>query len=74
MFRDSPLSYEASFGETVERVLLSARANENVDGVLLNTVLWITMSTKVLDGVVDVHETNEALHTSRKYDWNATKC
>ena len=58
MFWDSPLSYEASFGETVERVLLSARADENVDGVLLNTVLWIAMGTKVLDRAVDVHETN----------------
>jgi hypothetical protein len=68
------LSHEASFGETIECILFRTRANKNINWVLLSAVTWITMSTKVLDGIVDVNETNKAGGVSRKNDWNTFKC
>ena len=74
MFWDSPLSHEASFGETIERILFRTWTHKNIDWVLLSAVTWITMSTKMLDGVVDVYETYKAGGVSRENDWNTFKC
>lgn len=68
------MSHEASFGKTVECVLFRACGNKYFDGVLISSVTWITMGTKVLDGVIDVHKTNQTLHVSSKNYWNTFKC